>query len=87
MNLNAPRLDVGTPLTADEADAHIKAMRRPLPFEATLPQIDYTTHTSECADCDDYDGPPMPVWAGWLSVAIMLASSAAMVSLIVWVLP
>jgi hypothetical protein len=73
-------------ITPDEGDALIRASWPPR--RAAEPGIDYAAHTSECADCDDgYEEPPMPVWAGWLMVAIMLASSAAMVSLIVWVLP
>jgi hypothetical protein len=74
MNLNAPRLDVGTPLTADEADAQIKAMRRPLPFEGSLPQIDYSQHTSECAD--DYGDEP-GVGAGVIlwPIAVLLVAA------------
>ena len=55
-------------------------------WPARRQDIDYAAHTSECADYD-YDEPPMPLWAGWVLVAVMLASAASMVSLIMWLLP
>lgn len=70
------------PITTEEADALIRAS-----WPARRADIDYAAHTAECADCDDYEEPPMPVWAGWLVVAIMLASAGAMVALLAWVWP
>ncbi len=69
-------------ISTEEGDAIIRAS-----WPARRQDIDYMAHTAECADCDDYDEPPMPVWAGWAVVALMLASGAGMVSLIVWLLP
>jgi hypothetical protein len=58
-------------ISTEEGDAIIRAS-----WPARRQDIDYAAHTAECADCDDYDEPPMPVWAGWVMVALMLASGA-----------
>lgn len=81
MNLNAPRIDSGTPLTADEADARIKAMRRPLPFEQSLPPIDYSLHTSECADYADLPGQGAGVILWPVAVLLLAAICGAVVVL------
>jgi hypothetical protein len=89
MNLNTPRIDDGrklraVELTAHEADAHIKTLRRPLPFEDSIPVIDYTKHTSECANTgDDLDaargivaGVVLSVIVGALLVALFVTLAA-----------
>jgi hypothetical protein len=81
VNLNTPRIDSGTPLTADEADAAIKSMRRPLPFEQDLPPIDYSLHTSECADYSDMPGQGAGVILWPLAVLLVAAICGAVVVL------
>lgn len=88
-NLNSPRIDDGTPLravelTADEADAYIKAKRWPAPYGDDQ-QIDYAAHTAECADSYDYDDKPgqgsgVILWP--LAVLLVAAICGGIVSLV-----
>ena len=64
-------------ITPEEADAVIRASW-PRPYIDTIPEIDYSKHTAECADCDE----PRSTWMPAEDLAYAVAMVAGAVALV-----